>query len=103
MSYRASNLGSALGWKHNHVSGIGTVDGELTEWPLSLGTWPTEAQQAQWVGEYEAYQASTQYQDDELMKWLGSNSGKKVKAIALLGVDKGLWTLAELKAKYRSL
>ena len=39
----------------------------------------------------------------ELDAFLASAGGKVVKAIVLTGVDKGHWTLAELKAKYRSL
>lgn len=39
----------------------------------------------------------------ELQAFLDSAGGKALKAIALVGVDKGLWTLAELRAKYRSL
>lgn len=41
--------------------------------------------------------------DGELQAFLDSAGGKVVKAIALVGIDKGLWTLAEIKAKYRSL
>ena len=103
MSYRNYQLGGALGWKHNHALGIATVDGELTEWPASLGAWPTDVQLAQWVTDYEAYLQSTQCKDDDLMRFLGTNGGKALKAVALVGIDKGLWTLAELKAKYRSL
>ena len=50
-------LGQALGWKHNHAEGITTRDGVLTEWPVALGTPPTEAEQAAIVAEYEAHQA----------------------------------------------
>ena len=39
----------------------------------------------------------------ELQAFLDSAGGKALKAVALVGVDKGLWTLAELRTKYRSL
>ena len=39
----------------------------------------------------------------ELQAFLDSAGGKALKAVALVGIDKGHWTLAELKAKYRSL
>lgn len=39
----------------------------------------------------------------ELQAFMDSAGGKALKAVALVGVDKGLWTLAELRAKYRSL
>ena len=39
----------------------------------------------------------------ELDAFLASAGGKALKAVALVGIDKGHWTLAELKAKYRSL
>lgn len=39
----------------------------------------------------------------ELQAFLDSAGGKALKAIALVGIDKGHWTLAELRAKYRSL
>lgn len=103
MMYRHPLLGYAIGWKFNHQPGMSTVDGGLTQWPASLGAWPSDVQQAQWVSEYEAYLASAQCQDDALQAFLDSHGGKAVKALALVGMEKGLWTLAELKAKYRSL
>ena len=45
----------------------------------------------------------TAEKDVALQTFLDSTGGKVVKAIALVGIDKGLWTLAELKTKYRSL
>lgn len=39
----------------------------------------------------------------ELDAFLASAGGKVLKAVALVGIDKGHWTLNELKAKYRSL
>ena len=41
--------------------------------------------------------------DTELDAFLASAGGKALKAVALVGIDKGLWTLAELKARYRTL
>ena len=103
MAYQYRRLGAVLGWKFNDEPGLTTADGWLTGWPDTLGPSPTDAQLAQWVTEYETYLASAQCKDDELMRFLATNGGKAVKAVALIGVDKGLWTLADLKAKYRSL
>lgn len=41
--------------------------------------------------------------DADLQAFLDSAGGKALKAIALVGIDKGIWTLAELRAKHRSL
>ena len=41
--------------------------------------------------------------NSELDAFLASAGGKALRALALVGIDKGHWTLAELKAKYRSL
>jgi hypothetical protein len=41
--------------------------------------------------------------DAELQALLDSAAGKALKAIALVGIDKGHWTLAELRTKYRTL
>ena len=39
----------------------------------------------------------------ELQAFMDTGGGKALKAIALVGIDKSLWTMAELRAKYRSL
>lgn len=97
-----------LGMAINHSfggtppAGIFLAQGRLIHWPEGQ-PFPDEAQQAQWVAEYETYLASPQCKDDDLMRFLATNGGRALKAVALLGIDKGLWTLAELKAKYRSL
>ena len=41
--------------------------------------------------------------NNELQAFLDSAGGKALKSVALVGIDKNLWTLAELKAKYRIL
>jgi len=40
--------------------------------------------------------------DTALQDFLDSAGGKVVKAIILVGIEKGYWTLAELRTKYRS-
>lgn len=101
MAYRHPQLANALGWKFNHQHGIRTSDGWLTDWPTQ--PWPTEVELAQYVAEYETYLASAQSKDDELQTFLDSVGGKVAKAIAGVLIDKGICTMAELKAKYRSL
>ena len=39
----------------------------------------------------------------ELQVFLDTGGGKALKAVALVGIEKGLWTMAELRAKYRGL
>ena len=103
MSYQHDQLGIALGWKYPNRPRICTVNGVLSQWPTDLLPQPSEAEQAQAVSEYQAYLASAQCKDDEWQAFLDSLPGKACKSLALVGVDKGLWTVAELKAKYRSL
>ena len=101
MSYQHRKLGIALGWKWNQQPGMSTEDGSLSGWPTE--PWPTDQELAQWVGEYETYLVSTQYQDDELQAYLDSLAGKVVKTIATVLIDKGLCTMNDLKQTYRSL
>ena len=103
MAYQHPLLGSALGWQHNHTPGICTKNGSLTAWPDTLGKIPTDAMQAQAVTDYQAYLVSSACKDDELAALLAGPGWKVARAIVLVGSDKGLWTMAELKAKYRSL
>ena len=103
MAYEHSRLAAAIGRKFNHEPGMSTSNGCLTQWPAILGTWPTDAQLAQWVAEYEAYLASAQCKDDELQVFLESIDGKVSKALAGMLIDKGICTMMELKQKYRSL
>lgn len=51
---RHPQLGGILGWKHNHTPGIRTSDGGLTDWPASLGPWPTDEQLQAWIEEWQA-------------------------------------------------
>lgn len=48
-------------------------------------------------------QELTAEKDAALQEFLESAGGKAFKAMLLVGVDKGHWTLAELRAKYRTL
>lgn len=56
-------LGGILGWKHNHAQGIRTSDGGLTDWPASLGPWPTDEQLQGWVDEWNALPTSDSAKD----------------------------------------
>ena len=103
MAYQHTQLGLALGWAHPATPRIMTTNGVLTQWPVDLLPQPSEAEQAQVVSDYLAYVGSTQHKDDEWQAFLDSLPGKAAKTLALVGVDKGLWTVAELKAKWRTL
>jgi hypothetical protein len=56
-----SNLGAALGWKHNNAPGIMTRDGVITAWPGALGNKPDAAGVAAIVAEYQAHLDQTAY------------------------------------------
>jgi hypothetical protein len=104
MNYKHKLLSRAIDYHFGRPvpPGIMTTNYVISQWPDSLPM-PNDIEQAQWVADYETYLASTQCKDDELQNFLDSQVGKVIKAIALVGVDKGLWTVAELRAKYRSL
>ena len=53
-----SNIGTVIGWKHNHQAGMCTVDGVITEFPGGI---PSQAEQDTWTAEYEAYVAANEY------------------------------------------
>ncbi len=50
-------IGTAIGWKYNHASGIRTKGDKLIAWPASLGTKPTQSEIDAIVTEYEQYLA----------------------------------------------
>ena len=101
MPYHHSKLAYAIGWKFNHQPGMETSGGGLTAWPMQ--PWPTDQELAGYVAEYETYLASTQCKDDEFQRGFDRGDGKALKALALVLIANGACTLAELKAKYRSL
>lgn len=51
MAIQHSNMGTVLGWKHNHQSGMSTKDGVIIEFPGGI---PTDIEVQQWIDEYEA-------------------------------------------------
>ena len=101
MAYVHPKLIYALIWKFPGQQGISTSGGGLIDWPTK--PWPTDEELAGYVAEYEAYLASTQCKDDELQQGLERGDWKVVKALALALIGNGACTLAEIRAKYRSL
>ena len=53
-----SDIGTVIGWKHNHQPGMSTVDGVITDFPGGI---PSQADQDTWTAEYEAHLAATAY------------------------------------------
>ncbi len=49
------DIGGTLGWKFNHIQGITTRKGIITEWPDSLGVVPSDAQIAIWGVEFDKF------------------------------------------------
>ncbi len=80
---RHPQLGGILGWKHNHAPGIRTSDGTLTDWPASLGPWPTDEQLQGWIDEWQA---------------LPETDSEKNPRLALQAEIDSLSTVAEVKA-----
>jgi len=44
-----TNIGTVIGWKHNHQSGMTTRDGVITAFPGGI---PSQADQDKWTAEY---------------------------------------------------
>ena len=86
MSYQHRLLAHAIGWKFNHQSGMTTTNGALTGWPTL--PWPTDAELAHIVAEYDALPA-----DDP---------AKDRKAALRKQIDQAV-TLAELKAIVKAM
>lgn len=57
------DAGAILGWKYGHPEGIKTVDGQITEWPASLGDRPTSQQIDAMGVEYDAWKAAKSQRD----------------------------------------
>ena len=58
MATQLDNMGDIIGWKHNHQSGMTTVDGVITEFPNGI---PSDEDIATWKKEYDAHVAATAY------------------------------------------
>lgn len=66
-------------------------------------TWNTDPMNAAVCWRLKTAAELTAEKDTALQDFLDSPGGKVVKAIVQVGIDKSLWTLAELRTKYRSL
>ena len=86
---------------------VGNTLTQISHRPSALHTiadaWATDP-----MNPLVCWRLKTQVEQDaeknaELDAFLASAGGKALKAVALVGIDKGHWTLNELKAKYRSL
>ena len=53
-----SNIGTVIGWKFNHQTGMETSDGVITAFPSGI---PSQADQDLWTAEYEAHLEATEY------------------------------------------
>lgn len=58
MATQLDNMGEIIGWKHNHQSGMSTVDGVITEFPGGI---PSDEDIATWKKEYDAHISATAY------------------------------------------
>ena len=63
MATQLENMGAIIGWKHDHMSGMSTYDGIITEFPSGVSgvTYvdgiPNDANIATWKTEYELAKA----------------------------------------------
>ena len=70
-----SNIGTVIGWKHNHQSGMATKDNVITEFPGGI---PSQADQDKWTAEYlvqfpegyDAWKESIQATDTGMPRYL---------------------------------
>jgi hypothetical protein len=60
MVVKLENMAEIIGWKHNHQSGMSTVDGEIVEFPGGI---PSDSDINGWKSEYDAHVAATAYQE----------------------------------------
>ena len=55
-----TDIGTVIGWKFNHQSGMTTKDGVITNFPNGI---PSQADQDKWTKEYEEYVSANAYKE----------------------------------------
>jgi len=55
-----TDIGTVIGWKFNHQSGMETRDGVITEFPDGI---PSQSDQDKWTKEYEEYLLANAYKE----------------------------------------
>ena len=55
-----TDIGTVIGWKFNHQSGMATRDGVITEFPDGI---PSQSDQDKWTKEYEKYLLANAYKE----------------------------------------
>jgi len=55
-----TDIGTVIGWKFNHQSGMVTRDGVITEFPDGI---PSQSDQDKWTKEYEEYLLANAYKE----------------------------------------
>jgi hypothetical protein len=97
------NIAQVLSWKFPNQQGMicrEDMQGVLriVEFPGGI---PTQVDQDMWTAEHAAYVASDVSKNDAAQRELDNQMA--LKAVALVLIDKGVFTLNELRTKYRSL
>lgn len=96
------SIAEVIGWKFSNQPGMRCAEinsvMRIVEFPGGI---PSQAEQDAWTAEYQAYLSSDARKNDDAQREL--DGVKALKALVLLLIDKGVFTLAELRAKYRSL
>jgi hypothetical protein len=91
------NIGEVIGWKHNHQSGMSTVDGVITEFPDGI---PSQADQDKWTTEYEAYAASIAYKGKREKEYLELNQFELISDDEINGTSTHKDAILAIKQKY---
>ena len=90
-----SNIGTVIGWKHNHQAGMCTADGVITEFPGGI---PSAEDQATWTTEYEAYVAANAYKGKRQIEY--PTIADQLDDLYHNGVDGWKSTIKATKDKY---
>ena len=77
-----SNIGTVIGWKHNHQAGMSTKDGVITEFPNGI---PSVEDQTKWTQEYEAHVAANAYKEKRKAEYDALNQFELISDDSIIG------------------
>ena len=95
MTVKIDYMGAIIGWKHNHQSGMKTVDGEIVEFPGGI---PSDDDINSWKVEYDAHVAATAYQGKRAAEY--PSFADQFDLIYHSGIDAWKAKIKETKDKY---
>jgi hypothetical protein len=92
-----SNIGTVIGWKHDHQTGMSTSDGKITEFPGGI---PSQAEQDTWTAEYEAYVAANEYKSLRKAKYDALNQFELISDDSINGTTTHKDAIVAIKAAH---